>query len=130
MVSAQAAQMTDSFAARPKVTGGNAVFIGDSTSAGIEPGETAGMHGGERDHTVWAEWVAPDNGWVTFDSLGTSIKNPMVITQAQGSAFSVHVWTQAAGLRLFSRPRLCYWPMGRNHHRLATLNPEPGTSAT
>lgn len=78
MVSAQAAQMTDSFAARPKVTGGNVVFTGDSTSAGIEPGETAGMHGGERDHTVWAEWVAPDNGWVTFDSLGTSIKNPMM----------------------------------------------------
>ncbi|MCP5527366.1 MAG: hypothetical protein H7A47_11275 [Verrucomicrobiales bacterium] len=89
-----AAQMTDSFAARPKATNATATFSGDSTSAGLEPGETPGMHGGNRNHTIWAEWAAPANGWVTIDTLGTTFTKPVL---------AVYVGTQLSSLAPVAR---------------------------
>ena len=91
---AWAAQMTDSFAARPAATSTTATFSGDSTSAGLEPGETPGMHGGNRNHTIWAEWAAPANGWVTIDTLGTTFTKPVL---------AVYVGTQLSSLAPVAR---------------------------
>lgn len=70
--------MTDRFADRPIMKGASVQFTGDSTSAGLEPGEVQGMHGGSRDHTIWAGWTAPAKGWVTIDTLGTAFSRPML----------------------------------------------------
>lgn len=84
---ANGAQMTDRFADRPMTRAATVQLTGDSTSAGLEPGEIAGMHGGSRDHTIWAGWTAPAKGWVTIDTLGTTFVRPMLAVYT-GSSLS------------------------------------------
>lgn len=75
---AMSAQMTDYFADRPQITGATAVLTADTASATTETGELPYIHGNQRDNTVWGEWIAPGNGWVVIDTLGTVYRYPMV----------------------------------------------------
>ena len=72
------AQMTDLFNDRPQATAASAVLTADTTAASLEYGETSRIHGSTRNHTVWAEWIAPASGWVVIDTLGTSFAKPMI----------------------------------------------------
>jgi hypothetical protein len=70
--------MTDHFADRPQETATSAVLTANTTYASLELGETSRMHGNTRDRTVWAEWIAPADGWVTIDTQGTAYSRAMI----------------------------------------------------
>lgn len=73
-----AAQMTDSFDDRPQVSEASVVLTADTTNATIEPGEQHLSDDRGRKHTVWAEWIAPANGIVVIDTLGTTFSSAMI----------------------------------------------------
>lgn len=71
------ATMTDSFSARPVVTGAATVFTGDSTGAGVQTDEPD--HGGNRRRSVWGAWTAPANGNVVLDTIGSDFNTVLAI---------------------------------------------------
>src|SRR5690349_20921244 len=66
--SLKGAQMADTFSQRPRESSMSATFTANTAPATLEAGELPGMHGNGRNHTVWAEWVAPTSGWVVIDT--------------------------------------------------------------
>lgn len=73
LISAGAAQMTDMFNSRPQTSGFNEVLSANTTYATTETGEPVKMHGGSGGRSEWAEWIAPANGRVTIDTVGSLI---------------------------------------------------------
>ena len=100
LLSAGAAQMTDLFTDRPQVTGFTEVLSADTSYATTETGEPAKMHGGSGEHSAWAEWIAPANGWVTIDTVGSSFYPVFAIYTGAGLE---GLQTVARGLYIGSR---------------------------
>jgi hypothetical protein len=72
-----AANMTDYFADRPTVTGTTATLTGNSTAARAEIGEPD--HDGDRRYTVWGAWIAPGEGQVAIDTIGSSFNTVIAV---------------------------------------------------
>ncbi len=96
---ASAAHMTDRFSDRPRVSGFNEILTADTTAATLEAGEPPGMHGGRQNRSVWAEWVAPDNGWVTIDTAG-SFPRAILAIYVGGSLPDLETVSRAAFVNL------------------------------
>jgi Abnormal spindle-like microcephaly-assoc'd, ASPM-SPD-2-Hydin len=79
-LTAHAAQMENHFDDRPQVTGSLVTLTAHTSSATVEVDEPNLTHNQNR--TVWAEWIAPVNGRVTIDTLGTVFNAPMVTVHA------------------------------------------------
>jgi hypothetical protein len=69
---------TDAFAKRPTLPAAvQAMGVADTRLASIELDEQ--QHIGFRNHTVWWRWVAPTNGSVTIDTLGSSFDTALTV---------------------------------------------------
>lgn len=73
-----AAQMSDRFDDRPQTGGYSEALSADTSFATLDSGETAKMHGSALGRTAWAEWIAPENGFVTVDTIGTAFQTPVL----------------------------------------------------
>ena len=58
------------------------------------------MHGGSGEHSAWAEWIAPANGWLTIDTVGSSFYPVFAIYTGAGLE---GLQTVARGLYIGSR---------------------------
>lgn len=79
---AEAAAMSDNFGSRPTLSGARALLDGTSVAATAEIGEPD--HDGARRRTLWGAWVAPGNGNVVIDTLGSSF-DPVVAVYSGNS---------------------------------------------
>lgn len=69
---------TDQFALRPLLPSGLTVIgTSDSRLATIELDEPA--HAGSRNHSIWWRWVAPSNGAVTMDTIGSGFDTVLTV---------------------------------------------------
>lgn len=124
---ASAAQMTDRFADRPRVTGFSETLAADTTTATLDAGEPGGMHGGYQNRSVWAEWIAPDNGWVTIDTTGSFPKAILAIYTGNAIA-DLETLSRASYVSL-TTPSSARFPVSRGTAYQIALDGESTTAS-